>query len=399
MDITVYPSKLDGEIYPPLSKSLVHRFFIINYFLDPTNFTYSKNLVQSLSPLLSDDIVTTLDVLEELRLHPHKAQLNFKSSGSTLRFMIPLLALLGGSYYLDAHDDLKKRPLDAYTPLFGKVAIPGVFTSSLDKESYTIDPSVSSQYVSGMLIALVARNTLAYLSLEKTLHSKPYVDTTLKMLKKAGAKIELETNKEGLLSFKIYPSKEFRLLTQESLERDWSQAAFFLVAKALGASLKVKELNQNSLQGDKHILNFIKELKRPQNSLIDIAHTPDLFPILCVLAAHQASKLTSFINIDRLRFKESDRLRSSYELLSSLGVRAYYTQNAFFVHGQESFKACTIHSYNDHRIAMAGAIAACFAQGPCKIIKAEAVIKSYPQFFKELSSLGARLEVGSCNSH
>lgn len=391
MDLEIFPKCISGTVRPPLSKSYIHRALIINYFIQKQSFYDLVDQLMDAESVLSDDVLCTIQVLKDLDQKKEPCKLFFNSSASTLRFFLPILAFLEKKCYLDAHDDLKSRPLDAYNHIFGQVALPTWFDNTLNETEYTIDSTLSSQYVSGLLLALCFRNTYAKLTLSKSLSSAPYVFITLDLLKRAGFKLEFKKDSSSEF-FEIYPSSKRKALDIKDIETDWSQAAFWLVANVLGASIKVEGLNSNSIQGDSCLSSIITAITTSQAPVIDLIETPDLFPVLAILAGYQKDKKTVFKNINRLKYKESDRIKATACMLKEFGVSSSYDGSIFSVYGVKSFKGSVIEPFNDHRIIMAGAIGALFAQSKSVIRQSEYVNKSYPGFFNELKRLGVRVE-------
>ena len=251
-------------------------------------------------------------------------------------------------------------------------------TGNLIPGEYSTDGGVSSQFITGLLFALSILPGRSTLHITGTLQSKPYVDITRNILSAFGV------NTDGECIDGKFP---FKGTDRLSVEGDWSNAAFFLVANALGNSIEISNLNYNSFQGDREIVRLIATINNDQ--VIDVSQIPDLMPILSILAAARNGAV--FTNIQRLRLKESDRVRSVQEMLYNMGIRAEATEGTLTV-SPGKFHACTVNSYNDHRIAMSAAIAATIATGPIQITNAQCVSKSYPAFWKDFAKLGGNYE-------
>ena len=394
MQISIFPGKLSGNIQAISSKSQAHRMLICAALSDmPCKIT---------CPDTNDDIEATVSCLNEMGANilregtiysispiksvPKEATLNCRESGSTLRFLLPLAGALGIQATLLMGGRLHKRPL---SPLWEEMERMGCHltrptentvrcTGKLHPGHYEIDGGISSQFITGLLIALSVLPGKSSLQINGTLQSKPYVDITRDVMSMFGIDVK-DTHIEGQ-----YPLREVQNL---SVEGDWSNAAFFLVANALGSEISISNLNPNSLQGDREIAILLSLL---ENSItVDVAQIPDLMPILSVLAA--AKKGAMFTNIQRLRTKESDRVQSVEEMLKNMGIRTEVTEDTFTVYPGE-FQSCTVSSYNDHRIAMSAAIAATVATGPITILNAECVRKSYPAFWVDYRKLGGNYE-------
>ena len=382
MNITITPRHLRGEVTVIPSKSQAHRLLICAAFADgPTQLVCSET---------NRDIEATVDCLRALGAQilstesgytvfpvesvPQSAVLPCCESGSTLRFMLPVSGALGVDATFTMEGRLPKRPL---SPLWEEMERMGCSLSRPTENTihcqgklrcgeYSIDGGVSSQFITGMLFAHMLLDDCT-LNITGKLESKPYVDLT----------------KAALDLFADRHSPEY-----VAVEGDWSNGAFWLAANALGCDLSIRGLNQDSLQGDRAVIDILQQLEtgRPTVSVADI---PDLVPILSVVAAAKHGAV--FTDIQRLRLKESDRVASVISLLENLGGKATATENTLTV-SPATLTGGTVDSCNDHRIAMAAAIAATVCTAPVTILSAEAVKKSYPQFWAEYRRLGGKYE-------
>ena len=251
-------------------------------------------------------------------------------------------------------------------------------SGKLQAGEYKIDGGVSSQFITGLLYACALMDGKSHISVTGILESKPYVDMTLDALKLFGMSIESFTVSGGTL---VSPGKV-------TVEGDWSNAAFFLAAKALDSDINVENLNFGSSQGDKACAKLFSDLE--DNINIPCGDIPDLVPILSIVAA--AKRGATFTNIRRLRLKESDRVASVISMLSAIGCAATATEDSLTVMPGQ-FVGGTIDACCDHRIAMSAAIAATAANGPVTILGAECVSKSYPGFWEEYKRLGGQYEL------
>ena len=386
MDITIYPHKLCGSIHAIPSKSQAHRLLICSAFADaPTKL---------ICPDTNNDIEATASCLRAfgaqiqrtndgysvvpVQTFPATAEINCGESGSTLRFLLPIAGALGIDTLIHMEGRLSYRPL---SPMWEEMERMGCTLSrpsettircsgKLKGGNYSIDGSVSSQYITGLMFALSLIAEETSLSITGTLQSEPYVNMTKKVLK----------------LFRVQ-NGHYHSPGCVHVEGDWSNGAFFLAAQALGNNVTVTNLDMSSAQGDKACTEILKNMD--QYCVIDAADIPDLVPILAVTAG--AKKGAQFTNTSRLRLKESDRVASVSEMLTSLGVRVETTENTLTVH-PGTYSACTINAYSDHRIAMAAAIAATVSAGPVTILGAECVSKSYPKFWEEYKRLGGKYE-------
>ncbi len=394
MDITIHPKLLSGEISAIPSKSQAHRLLICSAFAD--------RVTELICPDTNEDIEATAQCLNALGADiqrtstgylvkpvekiPEKAILNCRESGSTLRFMLPIAGALGVKATFQLAGRLPKRPL---SPLWEEMERMGCRLSRPTDDTiacngklicgnYRIDGGVSSQFITGLTFALCLIPGDCQLEVLGNLQSKPYLDMTMQALSIFGAEI-----KDGRVPC-CYP---FTSPGKFTVEGDWSNSAFFLVAKALGCNISVTGLDNASYQGDKEVVPLIAQLK--EYSSICAKDIPDLVPILAVLAG--ANKGADFTDIARLRLKESDRVATVAALLENFGCKTAITENTLTVY-PAAFDGCTIDAAGDHRIAMAAAIAATVANGPVHILGAECVKKSYPAFWAEYQKLGGQYE-------
>lgn len=394
MDITIHPGKLHGTIHAIPSKSQAHRLLICAAFAD-------KDTVLT-CPQSNQDIEATADCLraigaqilrtetgycvQPIQQLPAKADLYCNESGSTLRFMLPIVGALGicGTFHLRGR--LPERPLSPMWEEMERMGCnlsrptPGTImcTGKLQSGHYRIAGNVSSQFITGLLFALTLLDGESVLAITSKIESRPYVDMTVQALAKFGVKVDnfVFTNRQRYVS----PGSI-------TVEGDWSNAAFFLAAAKVGSAISVLGLNASSSQGDRAIATILDNLS--ENITLDVADIPDLVPILAVTAA--ANRGATFVNISRLRLKESDRVEAVYQMLRAFGIGVSVSDNILRVL-PGNFTGCTVDSHGDHRIAMAAAIASTVADGPVTILNADCVAKSYPSFWTEFSKLGGSYE-------
>jgi len=384
MDITIQPGRLQGEITAIPSKSQAHRLLICAAFADqPT---------QLLCPQTNMDIEATADCLRALGarieytaqgylVDPIKtvnqtAVLNCWESGSTLRFMLPIAGALGIDATFQMAGRLPQRPL---SPLWEEMERMGCTltrptentircTGKLKPGKYTIDGGVSSQFITGLLFAQALIEGKSELEITGKVESRPYIEMTQKALA-------------------LFQAPDFRSPGTITVEGDWSNGAFFLAAKALGSDLAVLGLDAESAQSDRAVAEILQQLNEG-SATVSAADIPDLVPILAVTAA--AKQGATFTDIRRLRLKESDRVASVIDMITALGGEATADENSLNVQGT-GLRGGTVNSCNDHRIAMAAAIAATVCTEPVTVLGAEAVNKSYPQFWDEYRRLGGKI--------
>ena len=394
MDLTIYPGKLSGTIAAIPSKSPAHRLLICAAFSDKPTILYCSDTNQDIEATasclnqLGAKITRTADAyhVQPIKEIPSFAEIDCWESGSTLRFMLPIVCALGVDTVIHMSGRLPYRPL---SPMWEELERMGCVltrptettirtSGKLRSGEYTIAGNISSQFISGLLFALSLLDGSSCLNVTGTMESKPYIDMTQKALAAFG----VDTS-----GFRIHPHKPLRTPGELTVEGDWSNAAFFLTAAALGNPITVENLDVTSSQGDRIIVDILQlEQDMPTICAADI---PDLVPIMAVYFA--ANQGAVFTNISRLRLKESDRVTSVIAMLNALGIRAEADDTTMRVYGGQ-FTGGIVNSCNDHRIAMAAAIAATAASGPITILGAECVAKSYPAFWAEYRRLGGNYE-------
>ena len=314
------------------------------------------------------------------------AVLPCKDSGSTLRFLLPVVGALGVDASFQMEGRLPQRPL---SPLWEEMERMGCHLSYMDANTlhcsgqlrcgeYCIDGSVSSQFITGLLFATALLPGKSKIIVTGKIESRPYIEMTRNAMEIFGRSTE---------DFTVTGGFPFHSPKTCTVEGDWSNGAFFLAANALGSSIAVKNLSENSLQGDRAAATLLRDLKR--HCVISAADIPDLVPILSVVAACNQGAV--FTDIQRLRLKESDRIASVIAMLQNLGGRAEATENTLKIFGTGLTGGC-VDCACDHRIAMAAAMAAIACQEPVVLIGAECVEKSYPLFWEEYRKLGGNYE-------
>ncbi len=417
MNTVLHTPKLHGYLDAIPSKSHAHRLFIAAAFADRETVIRCR--------AVNKDICATIDCLNALgarieeieagvyRVVPVKGDISGKpevldvgESGSTLRFMIPVALAAGADAAFVCHGRLPERPL---SPLYEQLVEHGAILSAkgtnpflasgkISGGKYEMDGGVSSQFVTGLLLALPLTGEKASVTLTGKVESRPYIDITLKTLRGFGVHVE-ENDSTFIMGAQKYVSPG-----EIEVEGDWSNAAFFLVAGAFSEEgITVGKLDETSPQGDRAIVQILRDfgadvrvdgdcvtvqkakLRAPANA-VDASDIPDLIPIVSVLAA--VSEGTTVIeNCGRLRLKESDRLLTICDMLTKLGADVKIVEDSLVICGTEQLFGETVSSHNDHRIAMAAAVASTVASGDVVIEGSEAVAKSYPMFFEVFDSL------------
>lgn len=405
MDIRINPSCLKGALRIPSSKSCAHRAVICAALADGVSkisgISVSADIEATVSAMsalgasfeLNGDTLTVRGIGSS----PAKnADIDCNESGSTLRFIIPVAAALGADSVFHGRGRLPVRPIDIYKRelsnhgvTFKTSEMPYEISGKLTGGTYKIEGNVSSQFITGLLFALPLADEDSEIVMTSRLESRPYVDITIDMLKRFG--IEISESETG---FKIKGGQKY-IPHDERVEGDYSQAAFFFVANALGSDIDIQNLNTDSVQGDKAITDIIKQAA-PDGIIkgfrADCSDIPDLVPILSVLGAYGSEKSVIF-NAERLRIKESDRLAACADMLNNLGGNVTVTADGLEIIPTEKLGGGTVDSFGDHRIVMAAAIAALNCHGEVIIKGADAVGKSYPRFFEDYNMLGGKTHV------
>ncbi len=418
MDILFAPKKIK-EVNIIASKSFVHRTMIA--------LALSKGYGELMVGTVSKDMQATANVLNALgysvrtennkiivmpeNIHVDKPSINCGESGSTARFMISVAAALYDEYFITGEGSLLNRPFKELIDCLKEKGIefdsdnmlPFNVKGSLIPGTYTIPGNISSQYITGLLLALPLLREQSYIKVLPPVESVDYIEITLSVLNDFGINITKENLPDGGIIYSIPSDCRYIAPRKVSAEGDWSNAAFFLTMGALlEEGIMVKGLNPYSLQGDRQIVEILKQFGaivnvsddcvlvkkgKLQAVELDISPIPDLAPVICVLACFAEGE-TILRNAERLRIKESDRILSTKQLVEKTGgllrteERDGHTD--IYVKATErpdNNKQIVIDSFNDHRIVMSAAVAALGLNRPVLIKSAEAVNKSYPGFF------------------
>lgn len=448
MNVTIPSGPRHGTLTVPASKSWAHRILI--------TAALSKNASRIICDGISKDISATMDCLNalganitaelrddgctELFVTPIKvtvdhsdstalyAHLFCKESGSTLRFLIPVVGALGKDAVFHMEGRLSERPIDALTDVLKEHGMSfmqdGKYLycrGKLTAGHFSIPGNISSQYISGLLLACPLLDDESDIEITGPIESGDYINMTVRALTDAGADLTRNEN-----TYHIVPKGRLSVTGDLIVEKDWSSAAFPLCMGAFSKDgITVKGLNTDSIQGDKEILNILKgfgadisvtydrignindHVPGQQNDgsdkntsgnrlctitvkkgclkgqTIDASRIPDLVPVISVVAAGALGE-TRIIHAERLRLKESDRLFTTASMLKSLGADIEETEDGLIIKGKESLTGGTTEAFNDHRIAMSAAVAAGISTGPVTVLGAECTDKSFPGFWDEL---------------
>ena len=413
MKRTIIPGARTGCVRIPASKSQVHRLLICA--------ALGEEKTEVVCDGISADIAATAKCLSALgakieemetgflvspikKVPEGRCELYCGESGSTLRFLLPVVGALGVQAAFHREGRLPQRPL---APLDGVLTAHGMTLSEdgdlllcsgqLQAGDYEIAGNVSSQYISGLLMALPRLMGESTLTVTGTLESAAYVAMTEDALRLSG----VEFSKNGA-SYAIPGGQRFRLPARTAVEGDWSNAAFFLCMGALAKEgIRVEGLNLKSSQGDRGVLDVLRAfgaaVSEEENAVtvrrgtlrgvtVDASPIPDLIPVLSVVASVAAGE-TRVENAYRLRLKESDRLQSTANLLRALGGRVEEKEDGLVITGVPVLHGGETKTQNDHRLAMSAAVAACAAMGEVTVDNDACVAKSYPRFWEDYGSL------------
>jgi 3-phosphoshikimate 1-carboxyvinyltransferase len=424
--VRITPSPLTGEFEAPPSKSYTHRAVIL------ASLAAGESVIEN--PLLSDDTMYTVNACRclgadialesnrllvtgtggQIRVATSKNKIFAGNSGSTIRMVAPLAALSQTRVIFDGDDRLRQRPIGDLLSAFESL---GVHARSLGTNGYppieiqggnfsggeiTINGQVSSQHISGLLMIAPCTGNGLKIRISDGLRSRPYIDVTLDVMRDFGVEAVNHDYTELLVKGgQEYKARDYRI------EGDYSSAAYFLAAGGIGGKpVTVKNLKSGSAQGDRYLLNILSQMgcsieyQKEQVKIsrrdelkgitVDMGDYPDIVQTVAAVAAYARGK-TEITNIGHLKFKETDRLGDTAAELGKMGIKINVTDDTMLVYGGKP-KGTEIEAHHDHRMVMSLAVAALFAGGHSIINGAEAVTKSYPQFFADLAKLGAKVE-------
>lgn len=420
MNLVLTPKKLSGTLVVPSSKSAGHRDLICAALAD------GKSLVKNITP--SEDLEATCRVLQKfgatvetvahedgrrivavtggLSSQTSPLKVDCGESGSTVRFLIPVGLLTGREITYTGRGRLPERPLDPFLKIFdekhidykkGNQSLPLTISGQLKGGTYELPGNVSSQFFTGLLMTLPLLRDDSVIRSTTVVESESYINITLDCLRRHGIYVEKE--RDGL--YLIRGRQAYRK-GEYTVEGDFSQAAFWLVGGIIGQALELTGLSGNSTQGDREIVSFIESMRgriersgsvlravpsRTTGLTIDVKDCPDLVPALAVLGTFSQG-ITRIVNGARVRLKECDRLHAMAEVLNALGGKVQETKDGLIIEGVSSLTGGRVRAWNDHRIAMALAMASQRCTGKLTIEGAECVRKSYPSFWQDFAHMG-----------
>lgn len=418
--VKITPTKLNGIVQVPPSKSLAHRAIICASLAKGVsridNIEYSKDIQATINAMKS--LGTKIEEYDDYLIidgsttyTKQNSEIDCEESGSTLRFMVPISIVEENKVHFVGKGNLGKRPLDTFYEIFERQNIGYLYKKNildlyvigkLKPDHYKIPGNISSQFITGLLFALPLLDGDSIIEITTPLESKGYIDLTLQMLNQYGIKIINNNYK----SFVIMGKQEYHVHDYR-VEADFSQAAFYLVAGAIGNDVVLSDLNLDSLQGDKATLDFLEAMgakvsivdegiKVTADSLlattVDASQCPDVIPVVSVALA-LAKGQSEVINASRLRIKECDRIVATSSQINELGGQVKELSDGMIIEGIDEFTGGDCSSFADHRIAMMLAIAATKSKQPVIIDNMECVEKSYPSFWEDYRSLGGIVDV------
>jgi 3-phosphoshikimate 1-carboxyvinyltransferase len=423
MTVTIQPSKLSGILVAPASKSSMQRACAAA--LLHSGETILENPGKSNDDLAALDVIqklgATVSVLENGDLcivskgiQPVNNQVNCGESGLGIRMFTPIASLSEKEITMNGTGSLLTRPMDFFDEILPKLGVkvssqngklPLIIQGPLTPSNIEVNGSLSSQFLTGLLMAFGAARANNIAITVKNLKSKPYIDLTLQVMKHFGYHVE-HTNHEifKFSNFQIPPNSNS--VINYTVEGDWSGAAFLLVAGAIAGPITVKGLDVQSTQADKAVLQALRDcgcsLSIRDHEIevgpfplkafhFDANDCPDLFPPLVALAAY-CEGTTVIEGVNRLTHKESNRALTLQEEFGKLGIEIKLQDDLMVIKGGTGVKSANTHSRHDHRIAMACAVAGLRASGDVSIDEAEAIKKSYPNFYEHLQQLGAKIQ-------
>ena len=401
MKATFFPSVARGEICAPPSKSVAHRLLIACALSD------EQSVISGISQ--SEDMLATLSCVRALgaqvkvegdvayingcaKKSPENAVFDCNESGSTLRFFLPVAIALGAENCIfKGTERLIQRGIGVYDEVFAqngikvqKEADTITVCGRLGSGNYTVRGDVSSQYITGLLIALSLLEKNSTITVVEPFESRAYVDITVGVMKKCG--VDIQKAEDNV--FVIKGGQRFKS-GNYTVEGDWSNAAFLLAFNHIGGDVKVGGLDVNSAQGDKVCKEYFEQLEC-RNAVIDVSDCPDLAPVLFAVSALKHG--ATFVGTRRLKIKESDRAEAMADELAKYGIQTDVEENKVIVHsGDLHTPNAAISGHNDHRIIMANAVILSKVGGTIDGI--EAVKKSYPNFFEDIAKLGVKYEI------
>ena len=424
MQVTIQPSQISGNIYAPASKSSMQRACaaalvrkgdtIIHNPGISSDDKAALNVIQALGATVENLKDGSLKIISD-GVKPISDTVNCGESGLGIRMFAPIVALSEKEITIQGERSLLNRPMDFFDEVLPQLGVqiisnngklPLKLKGPLQPKNITIDGSLSSQFLTGLLLAYAASDAKDVTITVNNLKSKPYVDLTLAVMEEFNLKEPENKNYEAFY-FGSETSNYEPIFNDYTIEGDWSGGAFLLVAGAIAGDIKIEGLDIASTQADKEVLKALmdcgckilieeKQIEISSGELkafqFDATDCPDLFPPLVALASY-CEGTTEIEGVHRLTHKESNRALTLREEFEKMGIEIELQGNKMLIKGGTGVKGAHVHSRHDHRIAMACAVAALKAESETVIDDAEAVNKSYPNFYEHIQSLGAKVNI------
>lgn len=378
MNITIDPARLYGEIEVPLSKSYATRAAVCCALAGQSRMR--GELPDSARPAVA--------------LGRFDGTADCEKSATVLRIGTALAGALGIETEFRGSEEIMKRPIQPYLEMleqhglkFSAYRLPFTASGRLQPGTYKFPPSVSSIYVSGLLMALPLLDGDSRIALSNPAHSVTYINMTLEIMEKFGVHIDVLGSTSLTPRYNI-PGKQTYKPAEISLERDWSGAALWFAANRLGGNIKINGITDSDLSRDRTVEYTMSRIGRS----INVNEIPDMAPPIAAAACgHKGT--TILTGCARLRYKDSDRIETIISMINSLGGEAYLEEGDIVIRGKGSLRGGSVNPRRDHRIVMAAAIASCICSEPVTIMDADCVSNSYPSFFGDFKMLGGRFKM------
>jgi 3-phosphoshikimate 1-carboxyvinyltransferase len=428
LKVTIQPSKLKGSVQAPASKSSMQRACAAALLTKGETIIHNPGhsnddkaalgIIKALGAEVTDNGDEL--IIKSSGVNPVANEINCGESGLSIRMFTPLVALSDQEITINGTGSLVTRPMDFFDEILPQLGVkiksnggklPMAIKGPLQPKNIEVDGSLSSQFLTGLLMAYAAAGANDVSIKVKNLKSKPYIDLTLHVMKQFGLQLPENKNYEEFI-FNKDSTPDSRLTTPDyTVEGDWSGGAFLLVAGAIAGPITVRGLDLSSTQADKGIIDALMaanagiamDAKGIQLHPVemdafyfDATDCPDLFPPLVALAAYCKGK-TTIKGVSRLAHKESNRAITLQDEFDKMGVTIDLKGDEMIIHGGGKVKGADVHSNHDHRIAMTCAVAALKADSEMVIDEAQAVKKSYPDFYEDLKKLGAIIDIPHFN--
>ena len=424
MKVIIQPSKLSGTLTAPASKSSMQRACAAALVRKGESIIHNPGISNDDQAALSiiKNLGATIEysnetlIIKSRGIQPISNEINCGESGLSIRMFTPIAALSKTTITINGTGSLLSRPMNFFDEILPKLSVdihsnngklPLQITGPLYPKNIIVDCSLSSQFLTGLLMSFAAYELSNDVTISvQDLKSKPYIDLTLAVMQSFGLNVPINNNYESFTFHHTKSNQTKQLSVNYTVEGDWSGGAFLLVAGAIAGNITVKGLDVFSTQADKAILQALMDCGCQisiQSEAIEIGPSklkpfhfdatdcPDLFPPLVALAAY-CDGTSAIEGVNRLAHKESNRGLTLQQEFGKMGIEIVLQDDLMLVKGGVGVMGANIHSHHDHRIAMSCAIAALSASGETTIDNAEAISKSYPNFYEHLQKIGVSIQ-------